>query len=126
MKLIACLGLFLLTGMSMGLRAQDVKNTSWKTFIGDPLYDSLTIHIRADSSFVTTSSGSVVVRSVCKVAGDTLSLSDYEGQYACPDMTGRYRIKVAEDVLTFLLIDDACDGRATSLNNSKWRRVPEK
>ena len=122
MKLIVYLGL-ILTGMSMGARAQSLKNTSWRMFI-DQLHDSLTIHIRSDSSFVTTSDGSVVVKSICKLSGDTLTISDYEGQYACPDMKGSYKISVTDDWLAMVLIDDPCEGRVGSLNNSKWRRVP--
>lgn len=123
MKLIAYLGL-ILTGMSMGTQAQSLKNTSWRMFI-DQLHDSLTIHIRSDSSFVTASDGSVVVRSVCKLSGDTLSLTDYDGQHACPDMKGSYKVSVTDEFLTMVLIDDPCDGRAGALNNSKWRKVPE-
>lgn len=126
MKLIALLGLFL-TGMSMGTRAQSpsLKNTSWRLFV-DQLHDSVTIHIRADSSFVTVSDGSVVVRSVFKVSADTLTLNDYDGQYACLDMRGSYKFGVADDVLSLVLIDDPCEGRVGTLQNSKWRRVPEK
>jgi len=107
----------------MGSQAQSLKNTSWRMFV-DQLHDSLTIHIGTDTSFVTAGDGSVVVRSVFKVSGDTLSLSDYEGQYACPDMKGSYKIGVDSDLLGFLLIDDPCEGRVGTLNNSKWRKVP--
>ncbi|MBS1606894.1 MAG: hypothetical protein JST42_29835 [Bacteroidetes bacterium] len=124
MKLIVCLGL-LLTGMSMGGRAQSLKNTSWRMFV-DQLHDSLTIHIGTDSSFVTSSDGSVVVRSVCKLSGDTVSLTDYDGQYACLDMKGTYKIGMVSDELGFTLIDDPCEGRVGTLNNSKWRKVAEK
>jgi len=109
----------------MGARAQSLKNTSWRMFI-DQLHDSLTIHIGADSSFVTASDGSVVVRSLWKMSGDTLSLTDYDGQYACMDMKGSYKIGVMSDQLGFTLIDDPCEGRVGTLSNSKWRKVPEK
>ena len=116
----------LLIGMSGGLHAQTLRNTSWKAFIADPLHDSITIHITTDSSFVTTSDGSVIVKSVFKVSGDTLTLSDYDGQHACPDATGRYKVAVADDMLTFALIDDPCEGRTGALTHAKWRRLPEK
>ena len=125
MKFIAFLGLFL-TGMTIGARAQSpsLKNTSWRLFV-DQLHDSVTIHIRSDSSFVTVSDGSVVVKSVCKVSGDTLTLNDFDGQYACLDMRGSYKFGVADDVLSLTLIDDPCEGRVGTLQNSKWRKVPE-
>lgn len=106
------------------LFGQTISNTSWKTYIGDPVNDTLTIHIKTDSSFVTTTGGAVVVRSLCKLSGDTLSLSDYDGQYACPNMTGRYKIALKGDELSFVLIDDPCEGRAQSLSGLKWKKVP--
>ena len=57
---------------------------------------------------------------------DTLTISDYDGQYACQDMTGRYKVSLKDDMMTLVLVEDACDGRANNLNNSKWRKVPEK
>jgi hypothetical protein len=107
------------------LHAQSLKNTNWKTYIGDPVNDTLTLHIRMDSSFVTNKSGNVVVRSVCKVWADTLSFTDYDGQYACPNGTGKYKISVTADVLELTLIDDPCD-RANSLNGAKWTRLVQK
>jgi hypothetical protein len=103
---------------------QSLSNTNWKTFIGDPLNDSIILHIKLDSSFVTMSAGTVVVRSLVKVSGDTLTLDDYDGQYACPNMAGKYKFSRTADVLSFTLVDDPCDGRAQSLSNIKWRKVP--
>lgn len=90
MKKTMLLVFFLLFGLAgPQLHAQSLKNTNWKAYFGDPLYDTLTLHIRTDSSFVTDKSGNAVVRSVCKVSADTLSLTDYDGQYACPNATGK-------------------------------------
>jgi hypothetical protein len=100
-----------------------LKNTTWKLYVAE-LGDTITIHIKMDSSFVTTTNGDVVVRSVCKVSADTLSLTDYDGQYACPNMTGKYKLGASDDgnSLTFTLIDDPCEGRANSINKAKWTR----
>lgn len=101
-----------------------LQNSNWKLFIPD-LNDSLTLHIKTDSSFVTTSAGDVVVRSVCKVSADTLFLTDYDGQYACPNQTGKYLISVSDDAnaLTLTLIDDPCDSRVSAINKIKWTRA---
>jgi hypothetical protein len=129
MKKTMLLVLFLvpgLTGSHLHAQTQSLKNTIWKTYIGDPLYDTLTLHIRTDTSFVTDKSGNAVVRSVCKVWADTLSFTDYDGQYACPNATGKYKISFTADVMVFTLIDDPCEGRGNSLNGIKWTKVVEK
>lgn len=100
-----------------------MKNSTWKAYI-DQLNDSITLHILNDSSFVTSGNGDTVVRSVCKMSGDTLLLSDYDGQYACPGVTGKYRVSFDSGVMTTVLIEDPCDGRSGSINNLKWRKSP--
>jgi hypothetical protein len=74
---------------------------------------------------VTDHLGNVVVRSVCKVWSDTLSLADFDGEYACPNMTGKYKVAQVNGLLVFTLIDDPCDGRAGALPATKWRKVTE-
>ncbi len=129
MKKIPLLALaFLLSLLSIRAHAQtqtpSLKNTNWKIFIPD-LNDTITLHIKNDSSYVTTSTGDAVVKSVCKVSADTLFFTDYEGQYACPNATGKYKIAMSDDSnnLTLTLIDDACDGRANAINKLKWTRA---
>lgn len=100
-----------------------LRNTNWKLFVPE-LNDTITLHIKTDSSFVTGATGEAVVRSVCKVSADTLSFTDYDGQYACPNATGKYKISLADDAssMTLTLIEDPCDGRANSINKAKWLR----
>ncbi len=104
-----------------------LKNTNWKLFIPD-LNDSITLHIKTDSSFVTTGTGDTVLKSVCKIWADTLTFADYDGQYACTTGTGKYKISLADDLsaLTLTLIDDPCDNRATAINKIKWVRTAAK
>jgi hypothetical protein len=129
MKKISLLALTLVIGLlSIRAHAQSqppsLKNTNWKIFIPD-LNDTITLHIKTDSSYVTTSTGDAVVKSVCKISADTLFFTDYDGQYACPNATGKYKIDLSDDgnSLTLTLIEDACDGRANSINKLKWTRV---
>jgi hypothetical protein len=106
-------------------QAPSLKNTNWRLFVAD-INDTLTLHIKSDSSYVTNGAGEAVVRSVCKVSADTLCLTDYDGQYACPNATGKYKINLSDDAgtLTLLLIEDPCEGRANAINKVKWMRAP--
>jgi hypothetical protein len=115
--------LFLTIAALSQVKAQSLTNTNWKAYVGDPLYDTLTLHIKTDSSFVTGSNGSVAVRSLCKISRDTVSFSDYDGQYACPNTTGRYTFALSGDLLNFTLIDDPCEGRASAVTTAKWRKA---
>lgn len=121
--LLLTITVFLMVAGLSGARAQSLVNTSWKTYIGESVNDTLTLHIKTDSSFVTNSTGSTVVRSTCKISGDTVTLIDYDGEYACPAQAGKYKVTQTGDLLSFVLIDDPCDGRAGALPNSKWRKV---
>lgn len=119
MQKLTLLTIVLLMTAVTNLKAQTLQNTSWKMWIGE-LNDTLTIHIGKDSSFVTDGAGEVVVRSVWKVTKDTVSLLDYEGKYACLNDKGIYKVGVTNDVMTFALISDPCEGRVNSLDGSKW------
>ncbi|GGA84506.1 hypothetical protein GCM10011511_04430 [Puia dinghuensis] len=116
--------LWVTTAMLSRVQAQSLINTNWKAYIAEPVYDTIVWHIRTDSSFVTGSNGTVLVRSVCKISGDTVLLNDYDGQFTCPDTPGRYKFARVEDMLNFTLIDDLCQGRATSITTAKWKKVP--
>lgn len=113
--------------LSIHARAQSqlpsLVNTNWNLYIPD-LNDTLTIHIKKDSSYATTANGDVVVRSACKLSGDTVIFTDVDGQYACPNANGKYKISLSDDAntMTLTLIDDACDGRANALNKVKLLR----
>jgi hypothetical protein len=123
-KIILLATLFCSSCILSQLCAQSIQNTDWKAFVADPLNDTLTIHIRSDSSFVTNSKGEVLVRSSYTIAGDTLTILDYgTGDYVCPDMKGRYKFIRSGDNLAFTLIDDPCEGRAQTLNGSKWTKA---
>jgi hypothetical protein len=115
--------LFLISMLSQ-LNAQSINNKNWKAFFSEPFNDTLTLHLRGDSSFVSLSNGEVLVQSKCTITNETLTLTDYStGQYSCPDMTGKYKISLKGDILTFTLIEDACEGRAQALNGVKWTKA---
>lgn len=104
------------------LHAQAMKNTNWKFYV-EPLHDTLTMHVGTDSSYCTTSSGEVVVRSTIKVDKDTVKMSDFGGEYAC-DGEGVYKYAIDGDVLIFTLVNDPCVNRSGALVGTKFFKVP--
>jgi len=124
MKKITLLAVFFFSSLVVtSLHAQSLSNTNWKAYIGDPLNDTITLHIKTDSSFVTGTDGGVKVRSLFKLSTDTLTLTDYDGPNACPGQPGKYKLSLTVDTLIFTLISDDCEGRAGVLNNLKWKKV---
>ena len=117
------IALFLSVAFCGGLHAQSLKNTAWKFYV-DQLHDSLVFHIGMDSSYTTTVTGEVVVRSFCRIDKDTVKIKDFEGQYNCPDGEGVYRYVVEGDVLSFFLVTDPCATRAEVLNGVKCKKTP--
>ncbi|MBS1664452.1 MAG: hypothetical protein JST68_25630 [Bacteroidetes bacterium] len=107
------------------LQAQSLKNTAWKFYL-EPLHDTLTMHIGSDSSFCTTSTGDVVVRSVCKTENDTIKIMDFDGQYNCQNGEGIYKFAVAGDMLSFTLVNDPCPNRADALVGVKFFKINDK
>jgi len=118
------LSMALLLAGAISLHAQSLKGTTWKLYI-DELHDTLTFHIKSDTSFVKDGSGETVVRSICKVSKDTVMLKDIDGKYACPDQTGVYTYAFVADTLTMTLVNDPCDNRANSLNGARWIRAKD-
>ena len=115
---------FFLMACVAGAKAQSLKGTSWKVYI-DELHDTLTFRIGADTSVTTDGSGEVIVRAVCKISKDTISLRDIDGKYACTDGTGVYTYVFLADWLTLTLVNDPCDNRSNAINGLKWVRAKE-
>ena len=109
---------------TVSLHAQSIKGTNWKLYI-DELHDTLTFHVRGDSSFCTDGSGEVVVRSLCKISKDTITLKDIDGKYVCPDAAGVYTFAFIADTLTLTMVNDPCDNRSNVINGAKWIRAKD-
>lgn len=124
MRSLILLAAFVFAGV-LGVKAQSssIQNTAWKMYV-DELHDTITLHLKNDSSYATQGSESnVVVRSVCKISKDTLKIKDYEGQYACPGEEGVYTYKIEGNVLTMYVVGDACEGRRGTIAGVKWIKV---
>jgi hypothetical protein len=114
----------ILFGGAGRLQAQSLQHTAWKLYL-DALHDTLTLHIGADTSYTTNSSGELIVRSTCKIVRDTVKLRDFAGEYYCPDGEGVYRFTVDGDYLSFMLVKDPCGNRSASIDGVKWRKTNE-
>jgi hypothetical protein len=92
------------------LQAQEITNTKWKTFAGEPINDSVFIHFKTDTAYLSSSKGGVITSAV-KFAKDTVTFMDASGLHACLMQEGRYKYSFRGTFLTFRLISDACFGR---------------
>jgi len=124
MKKTLFLSIALSVAGTISLHAQSLKGTNWKLYI-DELHDTLTLHIKGDSSLVTDGSGEVVVRSLCKISKDTITLKDIDGKYVCQDQAGVYTYAFMADTLTMTLVNDPCDNRSNSINGARWIRAKD-
>ena len=118
--------IFLFFAMSaIKLNAQSLVNTAWKGFFADPINDTLTLHFQKDTFYVTNTNGDLLVRSILKVSKDTMTVTDFDGQYMCPQSDGVYKYIIAGDNLNFVLVSDPCDGR-NGITQIKWIRAAGK
>src|ERR1700742_3922926 len=101
---------FLLAGASR-LQAQSLKHTAWKFYV-ESLHDTLTMHIGGDTSFSTSSSGEMIVRSLFTMVKDTIKIMDIDGEYPCNAGQGVYTYAINDDNLTFFLVADPCTNRS--------------
>jgi hypothetical protein len=125
MKKLSLLAIFVLVAGAFRADAQSLQNTAWKTYVSG-LNDTLTLHIGTDSSFVSTGSGDVVIRSVVQVSADTVSMRDVDGQYACTNGTGIYKYSIKEDKLVMKMVTDPCDNRSGAIDGITWDRAKTK
>jgi len=117
MLLTALLGLTTFATIS----AQTITNTMWKGYFGDPINDTITLHYQKDTFFVTNTNGDLMVRSLLKVSKDTITITDIDGTYQCPQSDGVYRFTIDGDALNFTLVSDPCEGR-NAITQIAWRR----
>lgn len=107
-------------------QAQSLKNTAWKFYV-EALHDTLVMHYGgSDTSFCSTVVGETVVRSVYKIDKDTIKVTDFDGQYYCPNGEGVYKFAVDGDNLSFTLVNDPCPNRAEALVNVKFKKTAAK
>src|SRR5262249_33685738 len=94
-NIILFASLFFVMSLISQVHAQSINNRNWKAYFADPLNDTITLHIRSDTSFVTTSKGDVMLQTNCMISADTLTLSDYAtSEHACVDSKGKYKISL--------------------------------
>ena len=124
-QLAAVLCIFFLSTGANELRAQSLHHTNWKFYV-ESLHDTLTMHIGADTSFSTSSSGEIIVRSLFTIVSDTIKIRDIDGEYPCMDGEGVYKYVVSGDYLSFLLVADPCSNRSEALKDTRFRKTESK
>ena len=125
-KVVIFAGLFFCSLVSVHVHGQSINNKDWKSFMADPINDTLVFHIHSDSSYVTNSKGETILRTNCIISGDTLTLSDYQtSEHACPDM-GKYKINLKGKSFTLSVINDPCEGRSQALDGVSWAESAKK
>ena len=104
--------IFLLAGVLnvSFLQAQDITNTNWKTFAGEPINDSVFISFRTDTAYISSGKGGVITSAV-KFVKDTVTFLDASGAHACLMQEGKYTYSFRGKFLTFRLLKDECFGR---------------
>jgi hypothetical protein len=125
MKKLLLLTVIFFSLCAVKLNAQSLTNTAWKGFFGDPVNDTLTIHFQKDTFYVSNPAGDVVVRSVLKISKDTMTITDVDGMYMCPQSDGVYKYSITGDNISFTLVSDACEGR-NGITQIKWTRAAMK
>ena len=124
-KLSVVLFVFILLAGASRSQAQSLTHTAWKFYV-EALHDTLTMHIGKDTSFSTSSSGEMIVRSAFTVVSDTVKIKDIDGQYPCPDGEGVYRYTIDGDVMSFILVSDPCANRSYALKDVKFKKTESK
>ena len=84
---------------------------------------SFTLTFTADGKYLIARGGTPVVEGMAQADGDQLTVRDTSGSMACEaDVSGHYKWRLEQDVLTLAVIDDACKGRASGLGSGSWTR----
>ena len=123
MKKITFLTVCLLFFGFIPSQAQTLQKTQWKSVFAEPINDTATLNIGADTSNITNSKGTEFVRSIFFLSHDTVIIKDIGGEISCGDETGAYTFTITGNVLKFMLITDRCAGRAHSLDGRSWVKV---
>ena len=108
MKQILLFGAILFSVAAIG--QNPLKDTKW---VGN---DGLMVDFSKDT-ITATVNDQIVAIVVYEVKGELITIADVGGDQACPsDLKGIYTFKIASSTLTFALKEDACDGRAQTVN----------
>jgi hypothetical protein len=92
------------------LQAQDITNTKWKTFAGEPINDSVCVNFKTDTAYLSSGKGGIITSAV-KFVKDTVTFMDVSGEHACLMQEGKYTYSFRGKFLTFRLVSDECFGR---------------
>jgi len=117
---------FFSIGFTMLAHAQQLQFSTWTrfdTFFNDTVYQHFNLNTCTNSS-----PGGLLVSSTYTEEGNVFKIQDVSGPYACSNsVVGTYTFTIANGTsLRFTLVSDACTGRANSLTEGVYYRMPPK
>jgi hypothetical protein len=107
-------------------QAQQLQYSTWTRF-DTYLNDTVFRHFNLNTCSCSSSDG-LLVSSIYTGEGNVFTIKDVSGPYACSGSTiGNYTFLITQDtILQFTLVSDACTGRANSLTEGPFFRMPPK
>lgn len=75
-----------------------------------------------DKTYHVTQNGDVVVEGTYSVAHNQAVFKDTQGRYACSASDGKYTWKLEANALTFVKVEDDCNGRVGVLTGGPLTR----
>ena len=90
---------------------------------GDYSAGALTLHFDGRGAMQLRKASKILVNARYAIDGGTITFTDESGPMACDaaQASGKYRWTLARDTLTFVVVDDPCEGRAADLPRA-WTR----
>lgn len=81
----------------------------------------VTITFNADGSHAVTFDGKVVAKGSYTTSGDTVVMTDKEGDYPC-EKPGTYKWSSMNGEIRFERVTDECEGRVAALTAGAWKK----
>ncbi|HMG35666.1 MAG TPA: hypothetical protein VKM94_17145 [Blastocatellia bacterium] len=110
--------LILLLALTTEVSAQAFKTGVYSATSGDVKWS---IKYEEGGKVTVSRNGELLVEGTYKVKGDELELTDKSGAMSCgADKAGKYKWKLEGKKLSFTMLTDECEGRATALTSQAW------
>lgn len=109
--------LILLLALTIGARATDFKKGTYTA----PGEGNWTIKLAEADIITVFRDGEVAAEGIYKISGEEIAITDKSGPMSCGEKrAGRYNWNLKEKKLSFIMIEDPCEGRAQVLTSMAW------
>jgi len=98
----------------LGAYSQFPQNTTWKAYYPEGTFIGY-FHLGTDTLSVSMDNISYTNISTFQISGNNLSIVDLPGGDCSVTDTGRYTYLIQNDTLKFILVNDLCSSRVTSM-----------